>query len=285
VIRRRPEDALARHHRDATRLHLVALAALYLLLNLAVAGTPGFLLAAGFLVVASTGYRLLPAATVLRMHRARPAPAAVALRLEGLLGPLARRAGLDRPPELWLLPRPEINALCVQGRDGDALALSEGALRECPPRELAAICAHEFAHVANRDQAMMQLASYTHAVTSTLSAVIVLAAVLSLPLSLVTEVEPPPGTALAAALLLPVPSLLVLLSLSRTRELAADLVAAELLGDARPMAEALARVARLEAALARVRPVLRLPPWLSSHPGHRRRIAHLARAQELRGWG
>jgi heat shock protein HtpX len=258
-----------------TRLHLGALTALYLLLNLISAGTGGLLLAIGFLALAGGGYRLLPAATVMRMRRADPAPASIAARLDALLSPLARRAALEQRPTLWLLPRPDINALCVQGSDGDALALSVGALRECPPEEVAAICAHELAHLANGDQALMQIASFTHAVTLTLGLFIVLMGLLALPLRLLFDVEAPAPSAWLAGLLLPPLSLLVFQSLARTRELAADLTAARWMGDPGPMAKVLLRIARFEAAMARIGPTLRVPAWLSSHPPVDTRLAQL----------
>ncbi len=277
--RRSSESPLVRHHALTTRTHLAALCGVYLLLNTVVAGILGFVLALAFLVVGATGYRLLPARTVMRLRRAVPAPASVAWRLEPMLVRLSRRAGLRAVPELWLLPGAEVNALTIEGSEAPAIAVSDGALRFCTADELAAIFAHELSHLRNRDQYLMHVAMFVHTTTTTLATLLLLAALVSVPFALVGVVELPGLGVLAAAFALPALSALLLLSLSRTREFAADLDAVRLTGDVGPMAAALKRIERVQRLLERFgHRRLPLPEFLSTHPDLESRLAHLREA-------
>jgi len=272
--------SLAHHHARSTRVHLLALCGAYLVLNTLVAGTAGFLLALLFLLVGATGYRLLPARIVMRMRRAMPPPPSVALRLQPLLERLSRRAGLRRPPELWLLRSPEVNAFTLEGSDRPAIAVSEGALRFCTLEEIAAVLAHELAHLRNRDQYLMHVALFVHTATSALGALLVLTAMISIPLALLGAAELPGFEVLLAAIGCPAISILLVLSLSRTREFAADLDAARLTGSVEPMVAALRRIARVQGLLERLGPArLSIPEALSTHPDLESRLAHLQRAQ------
>lgn len=278
--------SLAQHHAASTRLHLAALCGAYLLLNTVVAGTAGFLLALFFLLVGAAGYRLLPARAVMRMRRAMPPPPSVCWRLQPIIEQLSRRAGLRRPPELWLLRTPEVNAFTLEGSDRSAIAVSEGTLRFCGVEEIAAVIAHELAHLRNRDQYLMHVALFVHTATSALGVLLVLTAVVSAPLALLGAAELPGLQILAAAVGIPAISALLVLSLSRTREFAADLDAARLTGSVEPMAAALRRIARVQSLLERFgHRRLALPEALSTHPDLRSRLAHLqqARAEYDRG--
>jgi len=66
---------------------------------------------------------------VLRMYGARPLPVAKAPQYHQALGVLAQRAGLPRPPTLWWVPSPMVNAFAVGHQNESAIAVTDGLLR------------------------------------------------------------------------------------------------------------------------------------------------------------
>jgi len=265
-----------------------AQAALLLLTMMLLAGGLAWLLGGPLLLLVAVGLvglsflgagRLAPA-VILRAYRARPITAAEAPQLAEVVRTLARRADLPRTPELWYLPSDVMNAFAVGLPDRSAIALSDGVLRRLSLREVAAVLAHETSHIAHLDTRLLGFADVTTRVTSRVSQLGLLLAVVTLPMQLMGLARFP---LLLVALLLAAPllSTLAQLALSRTREFDADLRAARLLGDPRPLASALHKMEVWNGSvLQRLRHLLpggRLPEpsLLRSHPPTHERIERL----------
>lgn len=174
---------------------------------------------------------------VLRMYRARPLPARSAPDLHRLIDTLAARAQLPRPPALYYVPSPMLNAFAVGDRDDAAIAVTDGLLRRLPWRELAGVLAHEVSHIRSGDLRMMTLADMVGRLTQAVAYAGLVLIVFGLPALMAGTLLP----LLAGAVLLSVPNVTTLLqlALSRAREYDADLAAAELTNDPLGLASAL----------------------------------------------
>jgi heat shock protein HtpX len=169
----------------------------------------------------------------------------VAPDLCALARALAARAGLPRSPELYLLPDRRLQAMATGTPERSAVAVTLGLLRALPPREVAAVLAHEIAHIRHRDTRVMRIAASAASLTRTMAGLGAVLLLLSLPALLAGEVLVHP----LALLLLwfgPMAADLLALSVSRRREFLADAGAVELTGDPDGLAAALARLERLQ---------------------------------------
>jgi len=209
---------------------LVGLAALPGVLGFAVAGVEaslGVWLACGFLGVVRFGRVGLPGTF--------PVSPAQAPGLFALVESFARRAGLTRVPEVRIVPGGQVNAAATFRGAAPVLVVTEALLERLDVRRLAAVLAHETAHLAHGDLTMFRLAQVFQSATLVLGMITVFLAVLS--------IEADPANAVlwtVTALVAPPISRLLVALLSRTREFAADLGAARLTGDPGALAEALA---------------------------------------------
>jgi len=226
----------------------------------------------------------LSARWVLKMYKARPIPTDQAPQYHQALQVLAGRANLPAPPSLWWVPSPMVNAFAVGKREASAIAVTDGLLRSLSPRELVAVLAHETAHIAHGDLAVMNLADVISRLTSAMSFVGLVFIFLSLPQALAGgEVQWWPLFLLAAA---PQVNLLAQLGLSRTREFDADLTAARLTDDPQGMASALVKLEHMEKGLLRrfffPGQGVPVPSWLRTHPSNAERVQRLLDLQRGR---
>ena len=150
---------------------------------------------------------------VLRMHRAREVDARGAPELVGLVGELARRAGLPMP-KVYLIDDPQPNAFAT-GRNPQkaAVAVTTGLLAHLSRHELAGVIAHELAHIRNRDTLIMT-------VTATIAGAISMLANFAFFFGGSRENNSPLGLigVLLAAITAPFAAMLVQMAISRTRE-------------------------------------------------------------------
>jgi heat shock protein HtpX len=202
------------------------------------------------------------------------------------------RADVPVPP-LVVEPGPEANAWTTRGR----IHVTTPLLLLLERSEVEAVLAHELAHLANRDAAVMDVCSAPSRVL--LSYAGTLAAGVRLWLRHLFEF-PFPGVALWGAILavVSVPpafvmgwlSRLSVLGMSRTREFAADAAAAALTGRPSALASALMKLEKESGWLPRddlraveARAVLsilgsdssRLGSWFSTHPPTAARVKRL----------
>ena len=183
----------------------------------------------------------IPTWRIMYLYGARPLERWEAPELERLTETLATRAGLPAPPRLYYLPSAAMNAFTVGGRGDSAVAVTDGLLRRLTLREVAGVLGHEISHVAHHDIQVMGLADTVSRLTGVMSTLGLLLALLALPLWLL-GLASLSFTGIILLLFAPTLSALLQAGLSRTREFNADLGAAELTGDPRGLASALAKL-------------------------------------------
>ncbi len=274
-----------------TTMLLAALTALFMGLGYLIGGATGALIA----LAIAAGMNLFTYwnadKIVLRMHNAVQVDASSAPQLYGIVEELARRGGLPTP-KVYLIDEPHPNAFAT-GRNPQnaAVAATTGLLAILDREEVAAVMAHELAHVKNRDTLVMTM-------TATIAGAISMLANFGLFFG-GGDRDRGGGNMIAmilAVIVAPFAAMLVQLAISRAREYGADKGGAEMHGNPRALATALAKLAR--GAQAIPNPVAARNPaaaslyivpglgrgdsWFSTHPATENRIAALeAMAGEL----
>jgi heat shock protein HtpX len=216
-----------------TTMLLAAMTALFMGLGFTIGGPRGAILA---LLVAG-GMNLFTFwnadKIVLRMHNAREVDAAACPKLTGMVADLARRANLPMP-RVYIIDSPHPNAFAT-GRNPDnaAVAATTGLLGLLDRDEVAAVMAHELAHVKNRDTLVMTM-------TATIAGAISMLANFGMFFR-----GDGRGNALAmllAVFVAPFAAMIVQLAISRTREYGADRLGSEICGNPGALASALAKL-------------------------------------------
>lgn len=221
-----------------TGMLLAGMTALFLVAGYLIGGQAGMLMAFGIAVATNAFAYWNSDKMVLAMYRARPVDAATAPEFHGIVARLAANAGLPMP-RVYLIDNDQPNAFAT-GRNpaNAAVAATTGLLRMLTPEEVAAVMAHELAHVKNRD-------TLTMTVTATIAGAIGMLANFALffggsrnnnPLGVVGV--------LLVAILAPMAAMIVQFAISRTREYAADQGGAEISGNPHALASALAKIDR-----------------------------------------
>ncbi len=222
----------------------------------------------------------LPPQTVMRLYGARPQSSATMKQVELLADNLARRAGLKRPPRLFVVPSMMLSAFSAGTPESSAIAVTEGLLRRLTMREIAGVFAREVSHIARGDLTVLAVADLvTRAAQLMYYAGLVLGARNLYRLLINDELV----SWWSVALLVLAPALLNLLqlSLSRTRELEADRDGALLTGDPLGLASAISRLETSTGAFVEdlIPPVparrVPQPSMLRCAPPLQGRIAHL----------
>jgi heat shock protein HtpX len=223
---------------------------------LLVAGLTGLLIAAGALVGGAFLYVFVGLAVLMNVagswfsdrialaaSRARPLTEDEAPELHSAVDALARRAGIPAP-RLYLLPLVQPNAFAT-GRSParSAIAVTQGLLERMPPEHVRSVLAHELAHIRNRDVLLSSIAAMIAGAISALANVLQLSFLFG---GQDDEDQGPLGWlgVLATLVLAPIAAMLLQLAVSRQREYLADATAARLLGDGRPLADALETLER-----------------------------------------
>lgn len=266
-----------------TTMLLAALTALFMVLGFTLGGRGGAMLA---LLVAG-GMNLFTFwnadKIVLRMHGAREVDAASAPEFVGLVHMLAQRARLPMP-KVYLIDSPHPNAFAT-GRDPDhaAVAATSGLLSMLTRDEIAAVMAHELGHIRNRDTLIMTM-------VATIAGAISMLANFGLFFGGGQHGRGPGLAGILAVFVAPFAAMIVQLAISRTREYGADRAGAEISGNPRALASALAKLAagaqRVPSPVAQRIPAaaqLYIVPGLarggdsmfSTHPDTANRIAEL----------
>jgi heat shock protein HtpX len=271
-------EAVERHFNLRNLIHTVLLVAVTGLLAGFIAytvfGTSGLIYAAVFGAVGIYALGRISPNMVLRMYKARELDGHELPELHKVVRELAARAGLPAVPRLYYVPSKMLNAFAVGRREDSAVAVTDGLIRAMSLRQLAAILAHEVAHVKNGDLKVMGLADILNRITGFMSTL----GLLGIPAFFGMGWNIP----LAGIILLifaPTIGGLLQLALSRAREFDADLDGASLTGDPEGLATALALLEKRQQGKweGLVLPGSRLPEpsMLRSHPKTKDRIARL----------
>jgi heat shock protein HtpX len=204
---------------------------------------PAILVAIGILLL---GLRF-PVSVAMWLYRAEPLPAAQGTGLREAIASLAERAGIGAPPELAVVPSSAVAVFTVGaapgagGKRGRTVLVTEGLLRRRSLAEIAAVLAHEVAHIRAGDIAVFSLADLIGRVAQVFYYIGVALVVVSAGLWAIEETLPP-LVPVVMLLLAPTLSSALQFAMSRRHDLSADLFAASLLGDR----EIVARVAASE---------------------------------------
>lgn len=173
---------------------------------------------------------------VLRMYRASPLP--ISHPLYKLVANLARNADLPTP-KVYEIPNDQPNAFATgRNPDNSAVAATTGLLSRLTQEEIAAVMAHELAHIKNRDTTIM-------VVTATFAGAISMLA--NFMMFFGNRRDNPMGIMgmLAMMLLAPLAASLIQMAISRSREYEADRVGAEICGNPIWLASALKKIESL----------------------------------------
>lgn len=172
---------------------------------------------------------------VLKLYRAQEVDASSAPQFYGTVNELAQRASLPMP-KVYVIDEAQPNAFAT-GRNPEhaAVAATTGILQLLSARELRAVLAHELSHVVHRD-----------ILTSTITASIAgaISTLVNFNFLFGGRDQRNPLLALLALILAPIAAMLIQLAISRGREYEADRGGAELSGDPRALADALAKIDR-----------------------------------------
>lgn len=200
---------------------------------------------------------------VLKGYKARVVTAEQAPELYALVDELRQRAGLPMP-RVAIMASAQPNAFAT-GRSWDkaVVAVTEGLLRSLPRDELAGVIAHELAHIKNRDMLISTVAAGIAAMLSNLPYLLMFTGGRR-------DEGGHPFAQIALAMLAPIAAMVLQFAISRQREFLADRTGAEILGQAKPLAQALTRLD----AMARQIPMDVAPAF-----------APLAQVNPLRGGG
>ena len=178
---------------------------------------------------------------VLRMHGARPT-SGQDTGLVQLVARLARDA--DMPvPSVYVIESAQPNAFAT-GRSPQhaAVAVTTGLMRNLNQEEVAAVIAHELAHIRNHATLIMTItATFAGAISMLANFALFFGGRRDSPLGIVGV--------LAMMILAPLAAALVQMAISRTREYEADRVGAEICGNPMWLASALQRIQGLAARI------------------------------------
>ncbi len=220
-----------------TTILLAAMTGLFLAVGYLMAGEAGMLIAFVIAIAMNAFSFWNSDKMVLRMHGAQEVDAHTAPEFYEIVRQLADNAGLPMP-RVYIMHNPQPNAFAT-GRNPEnaAVAASTGLLEVLSPEEVAGVMAHEFAHIKNRDTLIMTI-------TATFAGAISMIANFALffrggrnnsGLGMI-------GT-IALMILAPLAASIVQMTISRTREYAADRLGAEICGQPLWLASALAKIA------------------------------------------
>jgi heat shock protein HtpX len=219
-----------------TGLLMAAIMALFGMVGAVLGGGQGMLLALALAAAMNLWAYWFSDTMVLKLYRAREVDAGSAPQLYSTVAELATRAGLPMP-KVYLIDEAQPNAFAT-GRNPEhaAVAATTGILQLLTARELRAVLAHELSHVRHRD-------ILTSTITASIAGAISTLANFGMFFG-GRDDERNPLVALLVLILAPVAAVLIQLAISRGREYEADRGGAELSGDPRALADALAKIDR-----------------------------------------
>jgi heat shock protein HtpX len=179
--------------------------------------------------------------TMMRIYGARPYEAGDLAQLDHITGELARRAGLARPPRLYVVPSMLVGAFSMGSSRRYAIALTEGLLRRLTMREVAAVLARETAHAQRGDLLLFGIGDVVTRCAQGFYYVGLALAALNI-LRGISGGEPVSWPSVLLLVLAPALMSFLQLGLSRAREFDVDRAAALLTGDPLGVASAISRL-------------------------------------------
>jgi heat shock protein HtpX len=229
--------------RIRTWILIAGLTALFISLGALVGGAQGLVLFLFIAVIFNFAMFWFSDRLALRMSGAKPVTEEEAPQLYADVRELVEKAGLPFP-RLYLIPSEQPNAFAT-GRSPkkSAVAVTQGLLQHLPREQVRGVLAHELSHVKNRDVLVVTVAAMIGAAIAAIANFLQFSFLFG---GGGDDDDNPLGFvgALAAILIAPIAAALLQLAVSRQREYLADATAAKLLGEGRPLAEALGTLER-----------------------------------------
>lgn len=267
-----------------TTILMAGLTALFMWAGFMVGGQGGMMIALA-MAIAMNGWAYWNSDKfVLRHYQAREVDENYAPDLYSIVQTMAEKAGLPMP-RVYIIENPQPNAFAT-GRNPDnaAVAATTGLLQKLSLEEVAAVMAHELAHVKNRDTLIMTI-------TATMAGALSMLANFAFWFGGSRDSRSNGFAILFVAILAPLAASLVQMAISRTREYEADRIGAEICGRPLWLAEALAKIAsgaaQIDNAAAEANPstahmfiinplhVHKIDGLFSTHPSTDERIRRL----------
>jgi heat shock protein HtpX len=272
-----------------TALLLAALTAILVAMGAAVGGRSGLMVAFVVALMMNVMSLWKSDTMVLKMFKAQEVDDQTAPELVQLVRTLAQRAELPMP-RVYIMNNPQPNAFAT-GRSPSraAVCASTGLLETLNRDELAGVIAHELAHIKNRDTLTMAVAATIGGAVSMFAQYLQIGAIFG------SGRNDDRGMGaigtLAAMILAPLAAMVVQMSISRSREYAADRMGAQIAGNPLWLASALRKInakarqivnQRAENIPAAAHMFIINPlngrgvdNWFSTHPNVDNRIAEL----------
>lgn len=219
---------------------LAGLTALFMVVGYFIGGSGGMMIALVFALATNLFSYWNADKLVLRMQNAVPIERSRVPELYDMVDILARKAGIPTPA-VYLIQSDQPNAFATGRNPQNAVvAVSAGLLKHLETREVAAVVAHELAHIRNRD-------TLTMTITATFAGAISALAQFGLFFGGANNRDNPLGGigTLLMVFLAPVAAMMVQMAVSRTREYEADRIGAEISSDPLALASALQKIAAL----------------------------------------
>ena len=220
-----------------TGLLMAAIMALFGVVGAVLGGGQGMLLALCFGAAINLWAYWYSDTMVLKLYNAREVDEMSAPQLYDPVKELAARAGLPMP-KVYLIDEAQPNAFAT-GRNPEhaAVAATTGILRLLTARELRSVLAHELTHVKHRD-------ILTSTITASIAGAVSTLAQFGLFFGGRDDDNRNPFLAILVLIFAPLAAMLIQLAISRGREYEADRGGAEISGDPRALADALAKIDR-----------------------------------------
>jgi len=218
-----------------------AMMALFLLVGYAIGGRSGMTIAFVFSLVMNFGSYWFSDKIVLKMYRAQPITREQSPKFYDMVAELAQNANLPMP-KVYIINDPAPNAFAT-GRNPQnaAVAATTGILQGLNNDELAGVMAHELAHVKHRDILISTIAATLVGTISYIAQMAGWAAMFGRS----DDREEGGGIGgLVLIVLSPIIAMLLQMSISRSREFAADAGGAEISGNPMALASALQKISR-----------------------------------------
>jgi heat shock protein HtpX len=214
--------------------------ALFLLVGYAIGGKSGMTIAFVFSLIMNFGSYWFSDKIVLAMYHAKPITREQSPKFYEMIEKLTQNINLPMP-KVYIINDPTPNAFAT-GRNPQnaAVAATTGIIQGLNNEELAGVMAHELAHVKNRDILISTIAATLVGTISYIAQMAGWAAMFG-------RSDDRDGNGLGGLFLIilsPVIATLLQMSISRSREFAADAGGAEISGNPTALASALQKISR-----------------------------------------
>lgn len=207
-----------------------------------IGGSTGIIIGVALAAVSNLGAWYYSDQIALGSFNAQPVTPEEAPDLHAMLKTLSDRANIPTP-QLFIIKSPAANAFAT-GRDPDhaTVAVTEGIVELLSREELKGVLAHELSHVINRDTLTQAIAATIGGAISSLAYMAQWASFGMAYQSGDNRKGPNPMGLMLAVFLAPMAASVIQMTISRTREFAADDNAGRLTGNPEALASALQKL-------------------------------------------